>query len=92
MITYADTKTVYDKAFCDHLVSTAKMNRILYQTVAGQGEGTDAAAVMRVREGIRCAAVSVPVRYIHSAGAVMQESDYDTVKALLRAQLRRMAN
>lgn len=90
VISFTDGRTVYDPAFTNHLISTAKMNRVLYQIEAGHGDTGDSKMVMNSRAGVRCASISVPVRYIHSAGSVMQESDYDAVKSLLRAQLRRM--
>ena len=90
VISYTDGSTVYDPAFTNHLIATAKMNRVVYQPLAGHDDPGNAKMVMNTRAGIRCASVAVPVRYIHSAGSVMQESDYDAVKSLLRAQLRRM--
>ena len=90
VISFTDGRTVYDPEFTNYLISTARMNRVLYQLQAGKGENNDNRTVISTRGGIRCASVAVPVRYMHSSGSVLQESDYDAVKSLLRAALRRM--
>ena len=90
VISFTDGRSVYDPVFTNHLVSTARMNRVLYQLQAGKGEDNDHRTVISSRGGVRCASVSVPVRNIHTAGSVLRESDLEDVKSLLRAQLRRM--
>ncbi|MCD6449787.1 MAG: M20/M25/M40 family metallo-hydrolase [Thermotogaceae bacterium] len=79
-----DRYSISDKRIVDKLVKVAKDRGIPYQLEVLTFGGTDAAALMRTREGIPSATVSVPTRYIHTPNEVVGKSDVEnTIKLLI---------
>ncbi len=68
----------------DHLVRTAKTNKIPYQVSANpRGTGTDANAMQLSRGGVATALVSIPNRYMHTPVEVVSTKDLDQIVKLI---------
>ncbi len=79
-----DRASISDKRLVDRLVEIAENNGIPYQLEVLTFGGTDAAALMKTREGIPSATVSIPTRYIHTPNEVVHKGDVEnTVRLLL---------
>ncbi len=87
-LSLADNGTIYDRAFVDYALRTAKQNDIKAQVKQAVSGGNDAAHIQRSLSGIRVLALSLPTRYIHSASNVASYADYESMKALLFAMFR----
>ncbi len=83
-----DRGTYYDKKLVQDLYETAKKHGIPVQFKKTATGGNDAAAVHTAAGGVRCAAISVPARYIHSPSSVVKQSDCEAVKALIQTFLQ----
>lgn len=77
-----DRSTVYDGEFTEFLKKTAEEKKIPVQYKQYVSGGNDAGSIRKVRAGVKCAAVSAPVRYIHSPSCVLRESDMFAIKEL----------
>lgn len=66
------------------LISTAKKCNIPYQLEVLEKGGTDAGAIHLTRSGVPTGAVSIPTRYIHSPGEMV---DFDDVKNVIQLLL-----
>ncbi|MCL1828261.1 MAG: M42 family peptidase [Oscillospiraceae bacterium] len=84
VIPFADKSAVYDKGLYDLLTELADKNNIKRQTKRKVTGGTDAAAVIHSRAGVRTAAVSVAIRNIHSPACVAKISDIEDAFLLTR--------
>lgn len=88
--------SVMDGASCANeeivkmLIKTADCNDILWQYKAQTRGGNDAGAIAVSGGGIKCASVSVPLRYIHSPSSVMDERDYRAVSDLIEKFIERL--
>ena len=65
------------------LISLCEGNNINYQIKNLVAGGNDASAYQRTYYPARVAAVSAPVRYIHSATSVADERDSEEIQKLL---------
>ena len=61
----------------NHLVRLAEQNGIRYQMEVLELGGTDSGAIQMTREGIPAAVISVPSRYIHTPGEMVDISDVE---------------
>lgn len=84
VIPYMDGATVYDRGLFDLLRTLAEENSIPWQTKEYIAGGTDAGAIQRSREGVRAAAISAAVRYIHSPSSVVALDDCQQMLQLAR--------
>ncbi len=82
VIPYADGGTVYDRALFRLLGALAEENGIPWQTKEYLSGGTDARAVQRSKAGVRVAAVSAAVRYLHSPSSVGSITEFEQMEAL----------
>lgn len=78
-VSLMDKGTIYDRDFADFIMSVSKKNNIPCQYKRYVSGGNDAAAIHKSREGVRCAALSVPARYIHTASNVIRRSDFEAI-------------
>ena len=89
VLPFMDGGTVYDRGLFELLRETAEGNQIPWQTKNYTSGGNDASAVQRTRAGVRVAALSAPVRYLHTPSSVgcCQDFDhmYDLAKHFLAA-------
>jgi endoglucanase len=83
VVSFMDSKTIYDKKLYDEIMKTAADNSIKAQTKTKIAGGNDAYTVQRASDGVRVAAVSLPTRYIHSSSCVACERDMESVKKLV---------
>ena len=91
VIPFMDKGTIYDKELRSLLAELAYKNGIKWQTKNVVAGGTDGAAFQRSRAGIKTAAVSAPIRNLHSPSCVGKLSDMEAVCKLLRLFLKEMA-
>ena len=82
VVPYMDGGTVYDRELFHLLRSLAEENDIPWQTKEYVSGGTDAGAIQRSREGIRVAAISAAVRYLHTPSSVAAISDFNHILRL----------
>ncbi len=85
-----DKMSISDRKIVDELLNTAEKEGIPYQMEVLIFGGTDAAALMRTREGIPSATVSIPTRYIHTPSEVISKSDFENTVRLLSAYVQRV--
>jgi endoglucanase len=86
-----DRGTIYDRNLFKRLRRLAEQNSIPWQTKRTIAGGTDAQAVQTAAGGTRIAAISVPVRYIHTASSVAAISDCEHMVALAEAFIASVA-
>lgn len=70
------------------LLAVAKAAELSVALEAGQASSSDADGLHLVGSGIACGMVSIPLRYMHSAGEVAQLSDIDETSRLVEAYVR----
>ena len=70
----------------------AKNNNIKAQTKTVIAGGNNASQIHKASEGVRCLAVSVPCRYLHSPSCVVKKSDVIDVLNLLNKLIAEFAN
>ncbi len=71
-----DNSTVYRKEVIEKMMATAEKENVKYQIKTFVSGGNDAGHIHKTSGGVRCATLSVPSRYIHSACCVIHEDDY----------------
>lgn len=91
VVSFMDRSTIYDKEYFKLAFDTAKELGIPCQTKTTVAGGNDAGAIHVSRGGVRCAAVSLPCRYLHSAVSMIDAADYENALTLVRALARKMA-
>lgn len=74
------------------LISTAKEFKIPFQLEVLEKGGTDAGAIHLTKEGIPTGAVSIPTRYIHSPGEMVDLDDVENAIRLLIKTLEKEIN
>lgn len=89
VIPFMDGGAIYDRGLYDMLGELAEKNDIRWQTKTRVAGGTDASVVQRSGSGCRVAALSVPVRNLHSPACVARvdecEAQYRLAKLFLEA-------
>ncbi|MGB9793834.1 M42 family metallopeptidase [Caldisericum exile] len=68
----------------NELINVATKNKIPFQLEVITSGTTDAFAIQITKEGVKTAAVSIPTRYIHTQGEVIDLSDIKNTVALLK--------
>ena len=66
------------------LMRTAEKAGVKCQTKTKIAGGNDAGVIHTSRGGVRCAAVSIPSRYIHSASDAACKADIEAVYAVVK--------
>ncbi len=87
VISFMDGRTLYDSDLYDTLMNTANALSIPAQTKTRIAGGNDAGSIQTTGRGARVAAVSLPGRYIHSSGCVIDRRDYAHTVTLLKAAI-----
>lgn len=87
VVSFMDGRTLYDSDLYDTLMKTAKTLGIPAQTKTRIAGGNDAGSIQTTGRGARVAAVSLPGRYIHSSGCVIDTRDFEDTAALLNASV-----
>ena len=91
VISYMDGATIYDRTLFEQLRDLAEENDIPWQTKEYIAGGNDAKAIQRSKSGIRVAAMSAAVRYLHAPASVGSISDFENMYKLTRLFLVRTA-
>lgn len=84
VIPFMDGGTVYDRKLFELLRDLAQKNGIPWQTKEFISGGTDAGAIQRSKDGVRVAAISAAVRYLHTPSSVASVEDCQNILALSR--------
>lgn len=84
-ISLRDNSTIYDREFVRFALDLAKEKGIPAQVKKYVSGGNDAGHIHKSVDGVRCLAISVPSRYIHSPASVVSVSDYLSVSELVLA-------
>ena len=66
MISYMDGGTIYDRELFETLRRLAGERKIPWQTKEYIAGGNDARTIQRSKAGVRVAAISAAVRYLHA--------------------------
>ena len=75
----------------DHLLKTAHKEKIPVQIVAdGRATPTDADPIQLARAGVATALVSIPLRYMHTPGEIVDVADLENTVSLLAAAIAAM--
>lgn len=89
VIPFMDRGTIYDKELFEIFKKLAIDNNILWQTKQMIAGGTDAGRIHISRAGVKTAALSVPVRYIHSPVSVCSIDDIKSVWKLINLFIKK---
>lgn len=84
VVPFMDGATVYDRGLFELLRDLAEQHGIPWQTKEYLSGGTDAGAIQRSKEGVRVAAISAAVRYLHAPSSVASLEDCRQTLALAR--------
>ena len=84
VISYMDGGTIYDRGLFEDLRRLAEDNGIPWQTKEYIAGGNDARTIQRSRAGVRVAALSAAVRYLHAPASVGSLADFEDMLALTR--------
>ncbi len=90
-LSVADRATIYDRELIKFALDVGRECSIPVQTKRYVSGGNDAGSIHRSREGVRCLALSVPTRYLHSPSCVAKISDFCAVRDLVEAMLQRIS-
>ena len=88
VIPFMDAGTIYDRELVRILTNLAEKNKIPWQTKTVIAGGTDGAAFQRSRAGVKTAAISAPVRNLHSPSCVGKISDMEEAYKLAKLFLK----
>ena len=91
VISYMDGASIYDRPLFETLRGLAEANGIPWQTKEYIAGGNDARTIQRTKAGVRVAALSAAVRYLHAPASVGSPSDFEHMLTLSRLFLREMA-
>lgn len=91
VVSYMDGGTIYDRNLFETLRRLAEGNQIPWQTKEYIAGGNDARTIQRTKTGVRVAAISAAVRYLHAPASVGSIADFDNMLKLTRLFLDEMA-
>lgn len=91
VISYMDGGTIYDSALFADLCRLAEENGIPWQTKEYIAGGNDARTIQRTKGGVRVAAMSAAVRYLHAPASVGSVTDFENMLRLTRLFLDHVA-
>ena len=92
VISYMDGGTIYDRSLFEDLRRLAEENGIPWQTKEYIAGGNDARTIQRTKAGVRVAAMSAAVRYLHAPASVGSISDFEHMLTLTRLFLQDQAD
>lgn len=91
VISYMDGGTVYDRPLFEKLRDLAEENDIPWQTKEYIAGGNDARTIQRTKTGVRVAAISAAVRYLHAPASVGSIVDFENMERLVKLFLKDLA-
>ena len=84
-VSFMDRATLYDREMYDEAFKTAAEMNIACQPKSLASGGNNAGAVQKAGSGVRCLAVNVPVRYLHSPSCMASIDDIESAGRLAKA-------
>ena len=87
VLSLADRSTIYDEDMIRLALSVGEREQIPVQVKRYLSGGNDAGSIHRSGVGVKCLALSLPTRYLHTATNVIDLSDHASALALLKAVL-----
>ncbi len=84
-----DSSVICHTGLVEELISTAKTERILYQTEILTYGGTDTSSMQSAGCGSKAGAISIPTRYIHSGVELIDLKDVEATVKLCTAYIAR---
>ena len=84
VISYMDGATIYDRDLFENLRRLAEEHGIPWQTKEYIAGGNDARTIQQSRSGVRVAALSAAVRYLHAPATVGSLADFENMWKLTR--------
>lgn len=90
-ISLMDRSTIYDKDLTNLLLSVGKEENIPCQIKQYISGGNDAGHIHKSRAGVRCAVMSIPSRYIHTASNVIRAEDFVSTYRLALAAVKKLS-
>lgn len=91
VISYMDGGTIYDRPLFEKLRDIAEENHIPWQTKEYIAGGNDARTIQRTKTGVRVAAISAAVRYLHAPASVGSMTDFENMERLVKLFLNDLA-
>ena len=91
VISYMDGAAIYDRELFEALRRLSEENGIPWQTKEYIAGGNDARTIQRTKAGVRVAALSAAVRYLHAPASVGSIADFENMLKLTRLFLAEMA-
>ncbi len=91
VISYMDGGTIYDRGLFETLRRLAENNGVPWQTKEYIAGGNDARTIQRAKSGVRVAALSAAVRYLHAPASVGSIADFENMLKLTRLFLAEIA-
>lgn len=91
VISYMDGATIYDRNLFEKLRDLAVKNDIPWQTKEYIAGGNDARTIQRSKAGVRVAAMSAAVRYLHAPASVGSLADFENMERLTMLFLNDLA-
>ncbi len=92
VISYMDGGAIYDRKLFETLRRLAENNGIPWQTKEYIAGGNDARTIQRAKSGVRVAAISAAVRYLHAPASVGSVDDFENMLKLSRLFLQEVAD
>lgn len=90
VVSLMDRSTIYDTEFVNFTLETAKINDIKAQVKRYVSGGNDAGHIHKSGKGVKCVAISMGTRYLHSPACVASMEDYESIRELVYAMLKNM--
>ena len=91
VISYMDGSTIYDRPLFEKLRDLAERNDIPWQTKEYIAGGNDARTIQRTKSGVRVAAISAAIRYLHAPASVGSMADFEHMEQLVMLFLNDLA-
>ena len=91
VISFMDKGTIYDRAYYDLALDTAREEQLPCQIKQAVAGGNDAGAIHATRDGVRTIAVSLACRYLHSAVGQIAQNDFHSAETLIMKLAERIA-
>ncbi len=91
VISFMDRSTIYDKGLYNTALEISKQQGIKCQVKSRIAGGNDSGAIHKSAGGVRCLAISVPCRYLHSGVCVSSADDINSSYELCSAMLKALS-
>ncbi|MDR0738967.1 MAG: M42 family peptidase [Oscillospiraceae bacterium] len=90
VLSFLDKKTIYDKKYVNFALKIAKENKTKLQIKRSISGGNDAGEIHRCGSGVKTLAISLPVRYLHTAYSVACEKDMSDTLSILKLLIKKI--